>query len=147
MYVGYPNIAQHDVNDSTLTVTAMSISAPRPDGLHLKVTQVIGSSSIYTPWLDSFEADLTLQDSESSFATLDVPRIHAMDGAVSNVDQDLAIGDVDAFTEYSKAVMHQEEVVFNVYGKTGLKLGALPKTTVTYDHDVTMKGTSSTCIR
>lgn len=139
--MGYPNIAQSDVNDSTLSVKSMSISEPRPDGLHLRVTQVIGSDSSFHPWLDKFDADLTLEDAKDPFAKLSVPRVKAADGVVSKVDQDLDISNTDAFTEYSKAVMHNKDVVFNVHGKPKLKLGGLPKTTVTYDHDVTMKGT------
>ncbi|KAL1956326.1 hypothetical protein VTO42DRAFT_7409 [Malbranchea cinnamomea] len=143
IYVAYPRIAQRDVDDSTLTITELEITDPRPDSLHLRVTQRIGTDSKYHPTLDAFEATLTLNGSDTPFATLNVPKIKAEDGAISKIDQELDLSDLDSFTEYAKAVMHNETVEFNVYGKTKLKEGGLPKTTVTYDKQVTMKGLNS----
>lgn len=140
VYVGYPKIAQGDVNDSTLTITQMTITDPAPDSLHLNLTQVIGSHSHYHPWFDEFDANVTLLGSATPFAVLQIPRVQSKDGAVVRVDQRLQLDNVSAFGEYSKAVMLNEEVNLNVYGRPKMREGKLPKITVTYNKTVTMKG-------
>lgn len=136
--MGYPNIAQRDVNRSTLEITEMEITDPAPDSFHIRLTQVIGSKSSHHPNLDAFEAKISLPEKEP-FMSLQVPPVKAEDGAIAKIDQDASLPDGDAFAEYALAVMKQEEVKMIVKGKTGLKLGSLPKTTVTYDKTVTMK--------
>lgn len=118
----------------------MVITDPRPNVLHLRVKQVVGTDSAFTPVLDAFEADLTLEGAEESFGVLEVPSIKATDGVIAEIDQELDLENLDAFTEYTTAVMLQEYVEFNVYGETGLRQGSLPKITVNYDQQVTMKG-------
>ncbi|EEP81897.1 predicted protein [Uncinocarpus reesii 1704] len=140
IYVGYPNIAQRDVNRSTLEITEMEITDPSPDSFHIRLTQVIGSKSKYHPNLDAFNADVSLPNSDEPFLKLNVPAVKAVDGAVAKIDQDVDLPNGDAFAAYSLAVMKQEEVSMIVFGETGLKEGSLPKTTVTYNKTVTMKG-------
>lgn len=59
------------------------------------------------------------------------------------LDQHVELSSVEAFTEYTKAVLLSEEVSLIVAGKPDLKLGALPRITVNYNETVTMKGMSS----
>lgn len=127
------------MNDSTLTITQMTITDPAPDSLHLNLTQVIGSHSHYHPWFDEFDANVTLLGSATPFAVLQIPRVQSKDGAVVRVDQRLQLDNVSAFGEYSKAVMLNEEVNLNVYGRPKMREGKLPKITVTYNKTVTMK--------
>lgn len=140
IYVGYPKIAQHDVNDSTLNITEMVISDPTPSSFQLNQTQVIGSHSSYHPEIYAFDAAVSLAGASAAFATVRVPGVKSKDGAVVEVGQLVELSDKDAFGDYAKAVMLNEEVSLNIYGKPGLKEGSLPKTTVTYDKTVTMKG-------
>ncbi|KAL2859943.1 DUF3712 domain-containing protein [Aspergillus lucknowensis] len=139
VYVGYPNIAQGDINDSTLTVESMVITDPTPDGFQLNQKQVIGSGSIFHPKIYSFDADVSLQGSPA-FATVTVPEVQARDDAAVHVEQWVDLTDADQFAAFSTAVMMNEEFNLGVYGEPDLKLGALPKIDVTYNKTVTMKG-------
>ncbi|KAJ5591318.1 hypothetical protein N7450_005290, partial [Penicillium hetheringtonii] len=140
VYVGYPNIAKHDVNDSTLEITSMVISDPTPESFQLNQTQVIGSDSSYHPKIYAFDAAVSLAGAAASFATVRVPSVKSEDGAKVEVLQKVDLGDIGAFGDYAKAVMLQEEVALNIYGKPDLQQGSLPKITVTYNKTVTMKG-------
>ncbi|KAL4884364.1 hypothetical protein BJY04DRAFT_7314 [Aspergillus karnatakaensis] len=139
VYVGYPNIAQEDIDESTLTVESMEISDPAPNGFHLNQRQVIGSGSIFHPRIYSFDAEVSLQGSPP-FATVTVPSVRADDGVELVIDQWLELSDTGAFADFSTAVMMNEEFQLHVVGEPDLKLGALPKISVDYDKTVTMKG-------
>ncbi|KAJ5390826.1 uncharacterized protein N7496_001894 [Penicillium cataractarum] len=140
VYVAYPKIAQSQVNDSTLNVTSMVIADPTPDSFHLTQTQVIGSHSSYHPKIYSFLASVSLLGAASAFTSVQVPEVQSKDGAEVNVDQVVDLSNADAFGDFAQAVMLNEEVEMNIYGRPGLKEGGLPKTTVTYNKTVTMKG-------
>ncbi|KAJ5103916.1 hypothetical protein N7532_004445 [Penicillium argentinense] len=140
IYVGYPKIAQRDVNDSTLDITSMVISDPTPDSFQLNQTQVIGSDSSYHPQIYAFNAAVSLAGAAAPFTTVRVPGVKSEDGAEIEVVQKVDLSDVDAFGDYAKAVMLNEEVSLNIYGEPELRQGSLPKTKVTYNKTVTMKG-------
>lgn len=144
--MGYPKIAQRDVNDSTLSITEMVISDPTPDSFQLNQTQVIGSGSSYHPKIYAFDAAVSLAGAAVPFATVRVPEVKSKDGAEVEVVQKVDLSDAGAFGDYAKAVMLNEEVSLNIYGKPELKEGSLPKTTVTYNKTVTMKGQSLSSI-
>ncbi|KAL2821722.1 hypothetical protein BDW59DRAFT_108651 [Aspergillus cavernicola] len=140
VYVGYPNIAQGDISDSTLSVESMVISDPSPDRFQLNQRQVIGTDSIFHPKIYEFDAEVSLAGSPV-FATVTVPSTRADDGVVVDInDQYVDLTDADAFAGFSTAVMMNEEFELNIYGRPGLKLGALPKIHVNYNKTVTMKG-------
>ncbi|KAL4749066.1 hypothetical protein BDW72DRAFT_142221 [Aspergillus terricola var. indicus] len=139
VYVGYPNIAQHDIDDSTLTIESMQISDPARDGFHLTQRQVIGSDSMFHPKIFEFDADVSLLGSPV-FATVKVPQVKADDGAVVNVDQWLNLTDAGSFGDFATAVMMNEEFHLNIYGEPRLKQGGLPTIDVNYNKTVTMKG-------
>ncbi|KAJ5651122.1 uncharacterized protein N7484_004845 [Penicillium longicatenatum] len=140
VYVAYPNIAQHDINSSTLNITSMIISDPKPKSFFLNQTQVIGSDSSYHPEIYGFDAAVSLLGAASAFATVKVPAVKSKDGAEVIVSQSLDLSDADAFSDYCTAVMMNEEVSLNIYGKPKLQQGSLPKVTVTYNKTVSMKG-------
>ncbi|PGH34992.1 hypothetical protein GX50_02126 [[Emmonsia] crescens] len=140
IFVGYPNIAQSDVNKSTLTINSMEITDPAPDSFSIKVDQTIGSKSKYHPVLDAFNATVAVAGTDKPFFTLQVPSVQAVDGAKSMIDQRVMLADVQAFTDYSILVMKSETVDIEINGRTGLKEGALPKTHVNYNKVITMKG-------
>jgi hypothetical protein len=139
VYVGYPRIAQGDINDSTLDVTSMEISDPSPDGFHLNQKQVIGSGSAFKPKLFSFDADVSLLGS-SKFAVVTVPEVQGRDGYVVDIDQWVDLSSVEDFEAFSTAVMMNEEFKLNIYGEPRLKLGALPTIDIDYNKTITMKG-------
>ncbi|RHZ56455.1 hypothetical protein CDV55_105943 [Aspergillus turcosus] len=138
VYVGYPNIAQSDINASTLEIKEMIISDPTPNSFFLNQTQVIGSHSIFHPTIYAFDAALSLLGA-SIFATAKVPQVKANDGTVVHIAQSLDLSDVGAFGGFATAVMQNEEIKLNIYGKPDLKQGGLPKIGVTYNKTVTMK--------
>lgn len=139
IYVGIPNIAQHDLNKSTLEVTSQEITNPAPDGLHLKLVSVAKSSSKFHPKIDPFNASLSLKDQEP-FIYLNIPGTQVEAETNIVVDQDVKFASSDQFVEYNKLVMGSEE--FEVYfsGKTKLHQKGLSAISVNYDKTVTMKG-------
>jgi hypothetical protein len=140
VYVGYPNIAQDDINDSTLRVESMVISDPKPESFQLDQKQTIGSGSVFHPKIYEFEAEVSLQGSPP-FATATVPEVvSAKDNTPVHIQQRLDLTDPDQFAAFSTAVMMNEEFNLGVYGRPDLKLGALPKIDVKYNKTVTMKG-------
>ena len=76
-------------------------------------------------------------------ATVAIPQSVADDGAVINVNTDLALDNSDAVTDFTKAVLGTESFELNFYGRPQLKEGPLPTSTVTFNKTVTMNGTSS----
>jgi len=140
VYVGYPHIAQSDVNDSTLNITSMTIADPTPTSFHLIQKQVLGSHSVFHPKIYSFLASVSLLGAANAFTSVQVPEVQARDGAAIDVDQVVDLSNANAFGDFATAVMLNEEVKLNIYGKPVLQQGSLPKTTVNYNKTVTMKG-------
>lgn len=139
VYVGYPNIAQDDVNDSTLKVKSISITDPTPDSFHLNQTQILGTDSVFHPHFYEFNASASLSGSDKPFTVVQIPPMKANDGTVINVDQDVKL-EGDGFGDFATAVMLNKEVDMNLVGYPNLKQGALPKISVTYNKTVTIKG-------
>lgn len=76
-------------------------------------------------------------------AIVAIPKVQAEDGAVIDVNTDLALNDSDAVTNFTKAVLGTESFELNIYGRPDLKEGPLPTNTVTFNKTVPMKGTFS----
>jgi hypothetical protein len=140
VYVAYPKIAQSAVNDSTLKIKSMIITEPTPESFHLDQQQILGTDSSYHPKIYEFDAEVSLGGAPVPFATVTVPEVKSKDGAEIHVVQKVDLTDVDAFGDYTTAVMLSEELELNIKGKPDLKQGGLPKTHVTYDQTVKMKG-------
>ncbi|OGM45567.1 hypothetical protein ABOM_006463 [Aspergillus bombycis] len=139
VYVGYPNIAQDNINDSKLEVKSMAISEPTPDSFHVDQQQVIWTDSMYHPTIYSFNASVGLLGA-APFGIATIPQLKSRDGVEVHVDQRLDLTDASAFGDFAIAVMQNEYVDLNVYGRPDLKQGGLPKITVTYNHTAHMKG-------
>lgn len=138
--MAYPRIAQSDVNDSTLNITSMTIANPTPTSFHLIQKQVLGTHSIFHPKIYSFLASVSLLGAANAFTSVEVPEVKANDGAAIDVDQVVDLSNAGAFGDFATAVMLNEEVKLNIYGRPVLQQGSLPKTTVNYNKTVTMKG-------
>lgn len=139
--MGYPNIAQDQVNDSTLNITSMIIADPTPDSFRLIQTQVLGSKSSFHPKIYSFLASVSLAGAARAFTSVQVPEVTSRDGVEISMNQTVDLSNADAFGDFAKSVMLQEEVQLEISGRPQLQQGSLPKTTVNYDKTVTMKGT------
>ncbi|KAE8358894.1 hypothetical protein BDV27DRAFT_60921 [Aspergillus caelatus] len=139
VYVGYPNIAQGDINDSKLEVKSMTISEPTPNSFHVNQEQVIWTDSMYHPTIYSFNASVGLLGA-APFGIATIPQLKATDGVEVHVDQRLDLTDVSAFGDFAIAAMQNEYLGLNVYGKPDLKQSGLHKISVTYNHTATMKG-------
>ncbi|KAI2793271.1 hypothetical protein POX_b03324 [Penicillium oxalicum] len=140
IFVGYPNIAQDQVNDSTLNITSMIIADPTPDSFRLIQTQVLGSKSSFHPKIYSFLASVSLAGAARAFTSVQVPEVTSRDGVEISMNQTVDLSNADAFGDFAKSVMLQEEVQLEISGRPQLQQGSLPKTTVNYDKTVTMKG-------
>lgn len=118
----------------------MIISDPTPESIHLEQRQVLGSDSIFHPQIYAFDSAVSLAGAADPFAYVTVPAVKSKDGAEIHFEQKVDLTDASAFGDYTTAVMMNEEVSLNIYGRPGLKQGGLPKTTVDYNKTVVMKG-------
>jgi hypothetical protein len=118
----------------------LELSDPTPDSFHLKQTLIIGNRNTYHPRLDAFNVSLSTDGTDTPYAFVELPAIHATEQVTSYVDQRVQIVDVEAFTDYNTLLVTSEEVKLNLKGKTGLHLMKNPVTTVNYRKTVTMKG-------
>jgi len=143
VYVGYPRLAQREVNKSVLNITSMSLSDPAPDSFTLELESVLSTTSKYHPELAAFNGSLHLNDSDTAFAYLDIPKVKAENGTESHVNQRVQIADMAEFTRYTMTVLGTEQFAIYLKGRGGLQQGGLPKTTVNYNKEITMKGKSS----
>ncbi|KAF7592969.1 hypothetical protein BBP40_012205 [Aspergillus hancockii] len=146
VYVGYPNIAQSNIDDSTLEISSMVISDPAPSSFHLNQTQVLGTHSIFHPNIYAFDAAVSLLGAAVPFTTVRVPQIKSNDGVIIPVNQRVELSDVSAFGDFATAVMLNEEIHLNIYGKPDLKQGGLPRISVSYNKTVAMKGKNLDCV-
>lgn len=140
VYVGYPRIAQGDVNKATLNITNLVFSNPSPTSIHINQTQVLGNKAIYHPTIYGFNATIMLVGATAPLATLAVPQTEAEDGAIIVVNTDLSFANSDAVTNFTKAVLGTESFELNIYGRPDLKEGPLPTSTVTFNKTVAMNG-------
>jgi hypothetical protein len=143
VYVGFPNIAQDQVNKSTLEIKSMVVTSPSQDSVHMQQDVVLHSSSIFHPTLDAFDAAVFLESTEPNikpFASLALPQVHSTKATLINIDQTMKILDVDQFSEYSKLVMNSETLRVALRGKTALHLGKLPSAVVQYNEVLELKG-------
>ena len=127
------------MNKSTLVVNSLELSNPTPTSFHLKQNSTVGNKSSYHPNLDAFNATLALRGSKP-FASVQIPKLHATEEAISIVDQDVTITDVDAFGEYTAAVLASDQLKVEIKGRTGLHEMRFPTTHVDYHKTVTLAG-------
>lgn len=140
IYVAIPNIAQKEINKSTLEVTAQEVTNPQPDGIHLKLESLIKSDSKFHPEISGFEASLTLKGASTPFIKINIPDAKSEKETRVTVDQDVKLDNKTAFIEYTKAVMGSDTFEVELNGKTKLHLKGLPGMDVNYNKVVSMKG-------
>jgi len=139
IFVGIPNKAQHEINSSTLEVTAQEVTNPQPNGVHLKIDTVIKSGSSYHPKIDSFKAGLSLPG-QDPFIYITIPEAKSEAETRVTVDQDVIFASDVEFSSYTKAVLDSETLQIHLDGKTNIHLSGLPTMDVDYNKVITMKG-------
>lgn len=135
-------MAQDGINDSRLEIQSMMLSDPTPNSFHLEQTAIVDNNNNYHPRLDAFNASLSLHGSEKDvpYAYITLPAIHASKTATSHVNQIVQITNLNAFNEYTAAMLGSKSVQVRIKGRTKLHEMRFPTTTVNYDKVVTMKG-------
>ncbi|KAL6711967.1 hypothetical protein ACN47E_003010 [Coniothyrium glycines] len=139
IFVGIPNIAQSQINDSSLEVTSQEVTNPQSDSVHLKIDTVIRSDSSFHPKIDGFRAALSLAG-QQPFIHIDIPEVKSEKETRITVEQDVKFDSVDSFTAYTKAVLASESLDLHLDGKTTIHLSGLPAMDVDYNKVITMKG-------
>ncbi|KAH0562617.1 hypothetical protein GP486_002695 [Trichoglossum hirsutum] len=143
VYVGFPNIAQDQVNKSSLEVKSITLTNPTQNSVHIQQDVVLHSSSIFTPTLDGFKASLFLENTEPDiepFAYLSLPQVHSSKATPININQTMKIIDLDQFSQFNTLIMNSETVRVAFRGHTALHLGGLPSTQVQYNEVLELKG-------
>lgn len=136
-------MARDQIKDSRIEVKSMDIENPTPNSVDLAFTQVLRSNSSYHPTLYPFNASFYLVDRQNNppFASIRTPQIQASNGAQSEVPlQRVNITHPDEFTRYVLVALESETFTIALRGTGDLKLGGLPKTSVDYNSNITMKG-------
>jgi hypothetical protein len=144
--VGMPNIAQKGIDDSKLELTSEIVTDPRPGVVHINMTTLATNKNIFHPTLDSFKADLFLENTLPDFKPfghITIPKLHAGKESVVTVDQEMEIADQGQFAEYNKLVLNAETYRVAIRGRTDLHLGAFPTVKINFNKVVTSKGMCS----
>lgn len=143
--MAYPKIARSAADESTLDVTAMAITDPAPHHVTLSFEQVFYTNSSYRPTIYPFNASFYLPDSDIPFASVETPQLQGGNGTASVVPpQTVNITHPTQFTEYVLLALESKEFTIALKGTGGLKQGSLPETTVDWNKNITLKGTSLT---
>ena len=143
VYVGFPNIAQSQLNKSTLNVTSQQITNPLPNSIQLAQTSIAYNPSSYHPNLDGFQAAFYLEDTEPNiqpFAYLNIPPIHATRATEIITNQTLNIANMDQFIAYNSLVFTSTVFRVGLRGTTKLHEMKFPTATVDFNKIVTMNG-------
>ncbi|KAF2754267.1 hypothetical protein EJ05DRAFT_541354 [Pseudovirgaria hyperparasitica] len=141
IYVGIPNIAQQQLNDSTLTVEAQAVTNPQPNSVELAINSTAHSKSSFHPTIEGFEGSLYLKDQpEKPFGILHIPETSVQSAVPINITQTLEITDMDAFIAYNKLIVTSETYSYGIKGKTVIHQQGLDGINVDYDKTVTQKG-------
>jgi hypothetical protein len=143
VYVIYPLIAQHTVNDAKVTINSLHLSNPTPDGFQLAINTTFASNPMYKANLNAFNASLYLPGSDVSFVEVEVPA--SVSGAKTDliIDQRVHLDHPEEITKYSIVTFANESYSYDLKGKGHLRLGGLPKISVKYDKTVTQQGRAS----
>lgn len=118
----------------------MSLSDPAPDSFTLELDSVLSTKSKYHPTLAAFNGSLHLKDSDPAFAYLNIPEVKAQNGTESHIDQRVQIADMTEYTKYVMTVLGTTQYSIFLKGRGRIQQGDLPKTSVNYNNEISMKG-------
>ncbi|TVY68867.1 hypothetical protein LSUE1_G005828 [Lachnellula suecica] len=146
IYVGFPRIAQHGVDQSYNEVTSLQFFNPTNESVEITQIVTLHSPSMYTPTLDSFTAGTYLvtngQFASDPIIDVQIPSVHVQHptSTTSVTNQTAKILNMDQLTDYATQVMINENVTTALVGSTKLHEGKLPVTTVQYNSSSTYLG-------
>lgn len=138
-----PKIAQHGVNESSLSFFSLQFLKPSSTNISLTQAAQLHSPSIFTPTLDPFTAGLWLVTNgtfgPTPFVNIQFPSVHALhpNSNVSFADQVLQILDQDQLAQYATQVLSQKNVTTALTGRTKLHIGKLPVVSINYNSSTT----------
>jgi hypothetical protein len=116
---------------------------PTQNSFQLVLKSELTHATNFAPTLDAFNSSLFLPVNGSTpvpFSSAAVPQLISTPVSQINLDQLAPILDLDAFTQFSKAIVSQRQVSLSLDGKTVLRLGALPPVDVNFQKTLTMNG-------
>jgi hypothetical protein len=143
VYVGFPRIAQDQLNKSSLNVTSQEISDPTPDNLQLVQTAVAHNPSSYHPNIDAFQGAFFMPDTQPDiipFGYLNTPGFHATEDATIFVNETFNVTNMDQFIRYNVALYTSDTFQVGFNGRVTLHEMKFPAATVNYNQIVTLKG-------
>jgi len=140
IYVLYPEIAQDDVNKSTIINTAQIVMDPSAESLNLTIDGTLETTSIFHPTLRPFNASLYLEGASEPFTSFTVPSIHAKNGTNFTVSQVVEVLNLGELTTYSEFLLALETFNVQLRGHGNLKLGGLPTVGINYNQTIKIKG-------
>ncbi|KAI9695299.1 MAG: hypothetical protein M1820_008706 [Bogoriella megaspora] len=143
VYVGFPNIAQSQLNKSSLLITAQEVTEPTTDSVQLAQTGTAVNPSSYHPNLDSFTASYYLLDTQPNiipFGNVSFPAVHAEARTTVSINQTFQILDQNQFLRYNQLTLSSKQLQVGVRGKTKLHEMKFPTANVDYNQIVTMNG-------
>lgn len=141
----FPAVAQKELDKTYLTLHSLEILDPTPDSFSLSINSTIsGASGIAShSHLEPMEISFYTANSDKVFMTLPLP---AIDGGgdipiiVSNATT--KISDLSAFATFASMLLGNEELSFELKGRTTIHVGKL-HTGVNYNEMIEMKGWST----
>jgi len=146
IYVGFPNIAQHDVNKSHLEVTELQFFEPTPNSLSVTERITTHNPNMYTPTLESWSGGTFVVTngtySENPILYLPVPSTHTLHpiSYAAIVNATVPVFDHDQIALYATQIMTLSRVTTALVGKPKLHIGKLPVIKVDYNSSTTYNG-------
>ena len=143
LFVAFPRFAQKELNKSQLELRKQVISNPQADSIDLDIVTATLSNSSHHPTLDSFEADLFLENTlpdYKPFGRITIPSLRADHETLATINQTMKIIDMTQFINYCKMIMGSEEYRLALRGKVSLHQGSLPTAHLDFDKIITAKG-------
>ena len=129
-----------------MQVVSMSMSNPTSTSFEISQTMHLGTSSIFHPTLDSFNASLALDTGSGNlvpFAYVQVPEIQAQQSLNVTITQVVQIANMEAFVHFAEAIVASETYKIALQGQSLVHEPGFPAAHVVFDQSVTLKGRSS----
>ena len=150
VYVALPNIAQRDLNESTLSFSSLKLVNPTGEYITIASAAVIHSSSIFTPTVEPFNATMHLVNNgyiaPEAITEISMPSVHSHrpDTNITISLQQVPIMNLDQVTALAVQLLNEPTVTIQVEGNTKLHEGALPVSDIIYNSSITFQGKSLT---
>ena len=139
VYAAFPHIAQQGVDASTIEITSLMALDPTPTSFHFIQDSLSHSYNTYHPWLDPFNASLSLAGS-APYCMVVLPGTSSGDSVPAHIDQIVQVTDLEGFTDYNAALLNSESIQARVNGSTWLYEMKFPAAHVSYDKITTLTG-------